>query len=281
MQPVVTYASGAPYAWSLAVADVNQDGIPDLIVGNSGPIGVLVGNGDGTFQSPRIFSPGVGTTLGLAASDLNHDLWPDIVVANGTHSVSVLLNTGLHLTSTTLTSTLNPSVYGQQVTFRAVVSGNGALTGSVGFRLSTGSSFGSATLTDGVATLTRRFLTAGSHAVTAVYGGDATHLKSSSAVLNQVVHQARTTATLTSSVNPSTLGQSVTFTAKISSPTVTPQGPVTFTAGNTVLGTAQLSAGKASLTVSSLPQGSTTITATYSGNSNVAKSSASLMQIVQ
>ncbi len=280
MQSVVTYASGAPDAWSLAEADVNQDGIPDLIVGNSGPIGVLVNNGDGTFQSARIYSAGVSATLGLTSSDLNRDGWPDIIVANGNHSLSVLLNTGLHLTSTTLTSTLNPSTYGQLVTFRAMVSGSGVLTGSVVFRLSTGNSLGSAVLTNGVATLTRS-LNAGSHFVTAAYKGDATHLKSSSAVLNQVVRQAKTTATLASSANPSTLGQPVTFTAKISSPTVTPQGPVTFTAGNTMLGMAQLSAGKASLTTSSLPLGSTTITVTYSGNSNIGKTSASVAQAVQ
>jgi hypothetical protein len=41
---------------------------------------------------------------------------------------------------------------------------------------------------------------------------------------------------LTSSPNPSTQGQAVIFTATISSPTVKPAGPVTFTAGKTVLG---------------------------------------------
>jgi hypothetical protein len=55
---------------------------------------------------------------------------------------------------------------------------------------------------------------------------------------------------LTSSPNPSTQGQAVIFTATISSPTVIPAGPVTFTAGKTVLGTAQLSGGKTKLTIS-------------------------------
>ena len=43
-------------------------------------------------------------------------------------------------------------------------------------------------------------------------------------------------------------------------------GPVTFTAGKTVLGTAQLSGGKAILTSSSLPVGSTKVTGTYNGD---------------
>jgi hypothetical protein len=82
-------------------------------------------------------------------------------------------------------------------------------------------------------------------------------------------------------VNPSTSGQAVIFTAKITSPTVTPTGPVTFSAGKTVLGTAQLSGGKAALSISSLPVGSTKVTVTYAGDSNIAKSSASVTQIVQ
>ena len=88
-------------------------------------------------------------------------------------------------------------------------------------------------------------------------------------------------ATITSSPNPSTQGQAVTFTATVTSPTVTAKGPVTFTAGKTVLGTAQLSSGKAKLTISSLAAGATKVTATYYGDSNIAKSSASVTQTVR
>jgi hypothetical protein len=114
-----------------------------------------------------------------------------------------------------------------------------------------------------------------------VYVGDAANLGSTSPVLNQVVLETTSTATLTSSPNPSKQGQAVTFTAKISSPTVIPTGPVTFTAGKTPLGTAQLSVGKATLTTSSLTHGSTKVTATYYGDSNITKSSASVIQTVQ
>ena len=100
-------------------------------------------------------------------------------------------------------------------------------------------------------------------------------------MLNQVVLETTSTAKLTSSPNPSTQDQAVTFTARISSPTVIATGPVTFTAGKTVLGTAQLSGGKAMLTISSLVVGSTKVTATYYGDSNIAESSASVTQIVQ
>ena len=70
----------------------------------------------------------------------------------------------------------------------------------------------------------------------AVYLGDAAYQGSTSAVLNQVVLETTSRATLTSSPNPSMQGQAVTFSAKISSPTVMPTGPVIFTVGKTVLG---------------------------------------------
>ena len=114
-----------------------------------------------------------------------------------------------------------------------------------------------------------------------MYAGDANNLVSTSTVLNQVVLETTSAATLTSSPNPSTQGQAVTFTAKITSPTVIPKGPVTFTAGKAVVGTAQLSGGKATLTISSLAVGSTKVTATYYGDSNIAKSSASVVQTVR
>ena len=99
-------------------------------------------------------------------------------------------------------------------------------------------------------------------------------------MLSQVVTEATSAATLTSSPNPSTAGQSVTFTATITSPTVTATGPVTFTAGKTVLGTAQLADGKATFTISTLAVGTTTVTATYYGDSNITSSSASVTQTV-
>jgi len=120
-----------------------------------------------------------------------------------------------------------------------------------------------------VATLTKSNLNADSYPLTAAYRGDTNNLSSTSAVLNQTVLQTTSAAALTSSVNPSTLGQAITFTAKIKSPTVIPSGPVTFKTGTTVLGTTQLSSGKAIFTTSTLPAGSTVLKVTYNGNSNI------------
>ena len=145
-----------------------------------------------------------------------------------------------------------------------------------------GYSLGTATLNStGVATLTKSNLNAYTYPLTATYSGDANNANSTSAILNQVVRETTSAAKLTSSPNPSTKGQAVTFTATITSPTVVPTGPVTFTSGTTVLGTAQLSEGKATLKTSTLAAGSTTVKATYSGDSNIAESSASVTQTVQ
>jgi hypothetical protein len=99
-------------------------------------------------------------------------------------------------------------------------------------------------------------------------------------VLNQVTTQAMSTATLTSASNSSASGQAVTFTATITSPTVMSTGPVTFAVGKTLLGRAQLNGGKAKLTISLPSVGSTAVIATYYGDSNIAKSSASITQTV-
>ena len=190
-------------------------------------------------------------------------------------------------TSTTLTPSLNPSIYGQKVVFTATVTTTGPVppTGTVVF---TGTNnFGAFTIgmatvnSSGVATLTRSNLNAGPYPLTAVYKGDTNNLASTSSVLNQSVLQTTTKATITSSLNPSIVGQAVTFTAKITSPTVMPTGPVTFTLGQTTLGTAQLGGGKATFTTSSLPAGSNVVKVTYLGNSNIAKSSAVVTQVVQ
>ena len=193
----------------------------------------------------------------------------------------VVNSTTKSATSTTLISSLNPSVYGQKVTWTAMVTTSGPVppTGKVNFTW--GDSIGTATLNaSGIATLTRSALNADTYPLTAVYEGDANNLRSTSVVLSQVVTDATSAAALTSSPNPSTAGQSVTFTATITSPTVTATGPVTFTAGKTVLGTAQLADGNATFTISTLPVGTTTVTATYYGDSNITSSSASVTQTV-
>ncbi len=91
--PVYTAASSASLT-SLAVADVNGDGKPDLVVSDQAgnAVDVLVGNSDGTFQIPASYPTGAAP-LGVALGDVNHDGRPDIAVASQTaDSISILLN---------------------------------------------------------------------------------------------------------------------------------------------------------------------------------------------
>ena len=99
-QPVQTYSAGVGSGWAgaiaIAVADVNGDGKPDILVGgaanNSAAIGVLLGNGDGTFQPAQTYNIGSGTIRSIAVADVNGDGMPDLIVAQG--DVVVLLGNG-------------------------------------------------------------------------------------------------------------------------------------------------------------------------------------------
>jgi len=182
--------------------------------------------------------------------------------------------------ATSMTSSMNPSHFGQAVRFKATVVTGGKPTGTVTF--SSGSTtLGKATLTGGTAILSTSALAVGSHLITASYSGDATFEASASPELKQTVVKAPTTAKLASAKNPSESGQAVTFTATVTSTTGSPTGTVTFKRGTTMLGSAALSGGVAKLETSALPKGSDTITATYGGAADYGTSAASLIQMVQ
>ncbi|MBA2673404.1 MAG: Ig-like domain repeat protein [Ramlibacter sp.] len=178
-----------------------------------------------------------------------------------------------------LSSSLNPAPYGQTVTFTASVAGSGSPTGSITFKDGT-TVVGTATLAGGAASWSKANLAGGSHSMTAVYGGDANNAASTSPVLTQTISVASTTTTLSSGLNPSTYGQTVTFTASLAGGGDA-TGTVTFKEGTTVLGTATVAAGAASWTTSTLKAGGHAITAAYAGDANnAASTSAALTQTV-
>ena len=89
--PAVAYNAGAVRPSSVAVADVNRDGKPDLVVANlcvdincvtNGIVSVLLGNGDGTFQTAVTYNSGGYGAVSIVVADVNGDGKPDILVAN-------------------------------------------------------------------------------------------------------------------------------------------------------------------------------------------------------
>jgi hypothetical protein len=203
--------------------------------------------------------------------------------ASGSPQTIPLNGVGKYATTTTARSNLNPSTFGQLVTFTATVSSSGGSPpdGEMVTFKNGSTVLGTARLSGGSASFSTSTLSAGSHTITAVYAGDAT-LASSSGSLVQGINKAASTMTFSSSPNPSTAGQTVTFTAVVSSSAGTPIGTVTFKHGSTVLGTAVVDAtGTATFSTNSLAAGSDVITASYGGSTNYKTSSASLTQVVR
>jgi hypothetical protein len=196
-------------------------------------------------------------------------------------------------TAMSVTSAPNPSVFGGSVTFTATVSavGTGATpTGSVEFFVDNGATpIGTSAMASvcGCAQFTTSSLAAGNHTITATYGGDNNFTGSTSLPLTQTVLMADTAMSVSSTPNPSVIGQSVTFTATVSAvgTGATPTGSVEFFVDNgaTPIGTSVIASGCgcAQFTTSSLAAGNHTITATYGGDNNfVASTSQTLTQTV-
>ena len=191
-------------------------------------------------------------------------------------------------TNTTVVSNPSPSVVGQSVTYTATVTatnGAGVPTGGVFF--STVRALYLAPLdSNGVAVYTTSYGSVFSNSVTAAYQGDATFAPSSSSTITQVVNPASTSMTLASSINPSTVGEPIIFTAQVTTTppgSGTPWGLVTFSVDGNYLGEASLDLnGIATIGPwGGLASGEHTIDASLLENSDFHSSAATLTQVVQ
>lgn len=173
-------------------------------------------------------------------------------------------------TTTVVTSSNNPSVWGQPVTFTAAVSivppGAGTLTGNVEF-FDGASSLGTAPVT--APHIDVDSLTVADHIITARYGGDGNFLESTSPPITQTVNKADTTTTLTGDTQRGE-GADATFTATVAVEPPgagIPTGSVQFLDNGVNLGApVPLIGGTAALVTNTLPVGMHVITATYSGD---------------
>ncbi len=188
-------------------------------------------------------------------------------------------------TSLAVRANQNPSALGLPVTFTAVIKPeySGQATGTVTFK-DGGATLGTTTVSGNSASLTTTALTFGTNSITAIYGGDSNFGASTSPALSHVVKYASTTA-LTSSSNPSTFGNPVTFTVEVTSTAGTPVGTVEILNGTMVLTTGlKLKSGSAEYTTSQLLGGPNIITAVYSNPSGaldiVGSTSAPITEVV-
>ncbi len=197
---------------------VNQDGTATTVKSSHDPstygqlltftaIVKAAAPGNGTPTGTVTFMDG-STSLDTATLSSGKATFATNLLGSGSHIITVVYNgDGNFVTSTSaplnqtvtqastttkVASSLNPSVYGEDVTFTATVKANapggGTPTGTVSFMdgsavLETGP------LSGGVATFSTSTLSVGVHSITAVYSGDANFTASTSAVLNQKVKQ--------------------------------------------------------------------------------------------
>jgi hypothetical protein len=202
-------------------------------------------------------------------------------------AVSVQVNGGALISTTTTLSGPTTAVSGTSVTYSANVtpaSGTAKPTGTVTF-LDGATSLGTGTLSAaGVATLSTTALSAGAHTITAKYGGDANFATSTSSALTITISAPALIPTVTTLTGPSSAAQgaSVTFMVSVTptSAQKSPTGIITFLDGTTSLGTATLnSASAASFSTSSLTAGAHSITAQYPGDTNFAVSTSLALAI--
>jgi hypothetical protein len=245
-------------------------------------------NYSATSNCPSSIAPGASCAINISFSPTN-DIFTGFqtsgsvfITTNAPNSPFAITVSGTATASAggatlaTITSSVNPSIIGQAVTFTATITSTapGTPTGTVTF-LDDGNALGPAVAltAQGKATFTTTSLAQGNHSIFCMYSGDATFAPATSSGIGQMVDATTSTAVI-SSLNPSGVGQNVTFTATVTSVTAgTITGNVVFFDGaSQISNPVSISGGSATLSITSLAQGTHSITAKYSGNPSYAPS---------
>ena len=223
--------------------------------------------GDATITTSQI-PPGSHSLIAVYGSDTGGHY-------NGSESSALNHVVSSAATTTSLGSTATSTTFGQSITFTATVAPVAPSTGAPGGTVTFydgASPIGSASLNQAspdTAAMSTGLLQVGTHTIHASYAGAGGYAGSTSGNVTVTVAKASTSTVVTSSQNPSTLGQAVTFTAKVTGAGTPPTGSVQFKDGATNLGApVALTNGIANLTTAALGGGSHAITAVYPGDSN-------------
>ncbi len=258
-------ASGgkAPLTWSLATGSTLPAG---LTLSSAGVIsGTPTSSGSFSFTAKVTDStPGTPQTA--------------------TQTFSLAVNA--RATTTSITFGANPITLGQSTSVTVTVTdteGSGTPSSPTGTIALSGSGLSATTCVlaptvpgSSACAVTVTPTSAGVTTIGANFSATTVH-RLSGATSGLTVNAAATATTIVSSVNPSLQGQSVTFTATVTSTVGVPIGTVTFKDGSATLGTSTLSGGSAASTTAALAPGAHSITAVYGGSANFAGSTSSVL----
>ena len=256
-------------------------------VSGSTPSGTVTFLDGATTLGTVTLSSGIVT---LATTSLSTG-WHDITAfyggdGNNTSSTSsaVKQHVKLATSSVSVASSQSPSVFGQTVTFTATVTGQSP-TGNVTFDDGATAICTAVALTGGIAICATSALSAGAHAITAMYSGDGNNVAAASFGIAQAV-QSAPTATTAFTTCAETFVESQPFTLSATVSGVNPTGNVTFSNGTDALCSGvSLTAGNASCTTDALAvAGSGTqediqLIANYSGDQNNAASASTALTV--
>ena len=267
----ITYGGNVTYTASVtsgATGTVTfKDGSTSLGTGT-------LSNGSATYTIKTPLTGGTHSITAVYGGDTNYATSTSSAVTQTVTKATpttTVTSSGTQLTgTTTYTNTYNSSV-----TFTATVPSSA--TGTVAFKDGS-TTLGTGTISNGTATYAISSLSITDHAITAVYGGDTNYNSNTSSTITQRVNKYATTTSVVSSSSSSVSGNSVTFTATVTSGAT---GTVTIYDGATSLGSGTISGTTASISSSSLSVGPHTITAVYNGDSyNATSTSSSITQNV-